>query len=101
MSLLSNRVERREPGASRYRRHVAARRGAVRPSGHSDDEALDVELLDELDDDSFVEVDDEPFDDPDDSVDPFDELEPPELALDEPRLSVLKNPEPLNVTPTG
>ena len=60
----------------------------------------DVELSDFVDDDEVLSDDDELASD-DDEPESF----VPEAAVDVadflPRLSVLKNPEPLNVTPTG
>lgn len=85
-------------------------------SRQSDDEDVDVAGLevDSLDDDELDALDDElvSLDDELESLDDedfselLDELEDSDddpggvLAWD-PRLSVLKNPEPLNVTPTG
>ncbi len=70
-------------------------------------------MLDEEDESVFVAVDDFELES-DDSVDPEELLESDELLLEEslvdpagvvvevlPRLSFLKNPLPLNVTPTG
>jgi hypothetical protein len=72
----------------------------------SDDELLDEsddELLDESDDELLDESDDELLDESDDE--PFDESEdvdPAGVVVEVlPRLSFLKNPLPLNVTPTG
>jgi hypothetical protein len=77
-----------------------------------DDGADFAGALDEVDDPFVSEVVDvEPLDESDEfesdeleSVDPlFDEseLEPGGVVAFDPRLSVLKNPEPLKVTPTG
>ena len=72
-----------------------------------DDELLDdepLELSDFVDDEELLsEDDDEPLSDDDEpeSLDSFGVLD---AVVDDdflPRLSVLKNPEPLNVTPTG
>jgi hypothetical protein len=62
----------------------------------------DAELSDFVDDDELAsDDDDEPASGDDDEPDSF----VPDAAVDVadffPRLSVLKNPEPLNVTPTG
>jgi hypothetical protein len=61
----------------------------------------DAELSDFVDDDELASDDDEPVSDDEDEPDSF----VPDVAVDVadffPRLSVLKNPEPLNVTPTG
>lgn len=62
--------------------------------------ADDVELSDFVDDE-LLSVDDEPASDDEDEPESF----VPDGAVDVadflPRLSVLKNPDPLNVTPTG
>ena len=60
------------------------------PDDPLESDVVDVELLDESDE--FESVDP-----------PFDEsgFEPGGVVADDPRLSVLKNPDPLNVTPTG
>jgi hypothetical protein len=64
------------------------------PFEESDDEPLD-EPLDESDDELLEESDDEPFDESDDE-------EPAGVVVEVlPRLSFLKKPLPLNVTPTG
>ena len=64
----------------------------------SDDELFDEsddELFDESDDELFDESDDEPFDESDD-------VDPAGVVVEVvPRLSFLKKPLPLNVTPTG
>jgi|TARA_R110002110_G_scaffold359364_1_gene568774 hypothetical protein len=64
----------------------------------SDDELLDDsddELLFESDDELLLESDDEPFDESED-------VDPAGVVVEVlPRLSFLKNPLPLNVTPTG
>jgi hypothetical protein len=64
----------------------------------SDDELFDEsddELLDESDDELLFESDDEPFDESED-------VDPAGVVVEVlPRLSFLKNPLPLNVTPTG
>ena len=72
-----------------------------------DDELLDdepLELSDFVDDEELLsEDDDEPLSD-DDEPESFDSLVEVDAGdVDDflPRLSVLKNPEPLNVTPTG
>jgi hypothetical protein len=72
----------------------------------SDDELFDEsddELFDESDDELFDESDDELFDESDDE--PFDEsddVDPAGVVVEVvPRLSFLKKPLPLNVTPTG
>ena len=76
---------------------------------------LEVEVSADEPDVDVLEVDDEPdpFEELDDSLEFEEPLEldeselseeesPPDDVLDdEPRLSVLKKPEPLNVTPTG
>jgi hypothetical protein len=66
------------------------------------EESVD-ELLDESDDELFEESDDELLLESDDE--PFDESEvvdPAGVVVEVfPRLSFLKNPLPLNVTPTG
>lgn len=60
-----------------------------------------------FDDDELESVDDEPESFEEEPLsEPFDELEDSEVEPGgvlacEPRLSVLKNPEPLKVTPTG
>lgn len=61
----------------------------------------DVEELDSFDDDEPDSFDDE--DELSEPLEDFDESddEPGGVVACEPRLSVLKNPEPLNVTPTG
>ena len=84
-------------------------RGAVRQRGDQSPEELladEAELLvpvDEPEPESDVDAEDEPVFDPlvEESDDEPDVAAPlvPDDAL--PRLSVLKNPEPLNVTPTG
>ena len=66
-----------------------------------DSDPLDVVPLDSLDDDP---ADDDPADDDPADDDPADDEsldEAGEVADFLPRLSVLKKPEPLNVTPTG
>ena len=63
-------------------------------------EVVDVEPLDESDELESDELESDELE----SVDPlFDEseLEPGGVVAFDPRLSVLKNPEPLKVTPTG
>ena len=68
---------------------------------------LDDEPADEsdflVDDESEVEPDDEPLSELDDELSFDESLEPDGVVVDDflPRLSVLKKPEPLNVTPTG
>ena len=58
-------------------------------------EESDDELFDESDDELFDESDDEPFDESDD-------VDPAGVVVEVvPRLSFLKKPLPLNVTPTG
>ncbi len=60
------------------------------------DFVADEELLSEVDDDELLSDDDEP--------ESFDSFVVVDVVDDDdflPRLSVLKNPEPLNVTPTG
>jgi|FLOH01.1.fsa_nt_gi hypothetical protein len=68
-----------------------------------DDLVLADELFDESDDELFDESDDELFDESDDE--PFDEsddVDPAGVVVEVvPRLSFLKKPLPLNVTPTG
>ena len=60
-----------------------------------DDLVLADELFDESDDELFDESDDEPFDESDD-------VDPAGVVVEVvPRLSFLKKPLPLNVTPTG
>jgi len=81
------------------------------PEEEPDDDADDAEPAEDPEDDSledfFEELDDVSLDEPDspplDESDDGDEAEPAEplLPLVEPRLSVLKKPLPLNVTPTG
>ena len=68
-----------------------------------DDLVLADELFEESDDELFEESDDELFDESDDE--PFDEsddVDPAGVVVEVvPRLSFLKKPLPLNVTPTG
>lgn len=71
-----------------------------------DDESLEAPLDDESPDDELDDSFELPFDE-----DPLSEplledefesdVEPGGVVALDPRLSVLKNPEPLNVTPTG
>ena len=70
------------------------------------DEPLDDELeLSDFEDDELLSdfVDDEPLseDDEPESFDSFVEVDAVDVDVFLPRLSVLKNPEPLKVTPTG
>ncbi|MFT4864957.1 MAG: hypothetical protein ACI8RE_001142 [Ilumatobacter sp.] len=72
----------------------------------SDDELLeesDDELLEESDDEPFEESDDEPLDESDDELlGESDDEEPAGVVVEVwPRLSFLKKPLPLKVTPTG
>jgi len=65
----------------------------------------ELELSDFVDDEELVSDDEEPLSD--DELEPFESFESFEVVdgvVDDdflPRLSVLKKPEPLNVTPTG
>jgi len=63
-------------------------------------DVVDVELLEESDE---PESDEPESDEPPLDESPLDEseLEPGGVVAFDPRLSVLKNPEPLKVTPTG
>lgn len=82
-----------------------------RTTGQSDEDELDVFVVDEdddplpeeSDDEDELFVDDEPASDDELLDESEEELESPAgvVVLDFPRLSFLKKPDPLNVTPTG
>jgi len=67
------------------------------------DDADFEEELDDVDDPLVSEVVDVVLLVESDGLEPVDEseVEPGGVVADDPRLSVLKNPDPLNVTPTG